>query len=156
MCVSYDVEFYSRTLKNADFKVLEYEKDGEVLLRFAVANGFRNIQNLVQKMKRRRCDFDFVEVMACPSGCLNGGAQSRPAAGGGDGGTQNVTGKETVAALEEAFRRLDSSSAPEENAESKRLYSDWLGGRHSDKASALLRTDYHEVEKMTNSLAIKW
>lgn len=46
-------------------------------VRFGVANGFRNIQNVVQKMKRKRCDFDFVEIMACPSGCLNGGAQSR-------------------------------------------------------------------------------
>ena len=73
----------------------------------AVANGFRNIQNLVQKMKRKRCDYDYVEVrfdlitssfpcllltsppssllpppapvqvMACPGGCLNGGAQLR-------------------------------------------------------------------------------
>ena len=42
-----------------------------------MANGFRNIQNLVQKMKRKRCTYDFVEVMACPSGCLNGGAQAR-------------------------------------------------------------------------------
>ena len=39
------------------------------------AYGFRNIQTLVQKMKRRACQYDFVEVMACPSGCLNGGGQ---------------------------------------------------------------------------------
>ena len=26
---------------------------------------------------RKRCDYDFVEIMACPSGCLNGGAQLR-------------------------------------------------------------------------------
>ena len=39
------------------------------------AYGFRNIQTLVQKMKRHACDYDFVEVMACPSGCLNGGGQ---------------------------------------------------------------------------------
>ena len=26
---------------------------------------------------RKRCDYDFVEVMACPSGCINGGAQLR-------------------------------------------------------------------------------
>ena len=39
------------------------------------AYGFRNIQTLVQKMKRHACDYDFVEIMACPSGCLNGGGQ---------------------------------------------------------------------------------
>ena len=70
-----------KTLKNADFQEITLEHDGEVQLAFAVANGFRNIQNLVQKMKRKRCQYDFVEVMACPSGCLNGGAQCRPEEG---------------------------------------------------------------------------
>ena len=34
-----------------------------------------NSQTLLQKMKRGLCDYDLVEVMACPSGCLNGGGQ---------------------------------------------------------------------------------
>ena len=51
--------------------------DGEVRLRFAYAYGFRNIQNVVQQMKRHKCEFDFVEIMACPSGCINGGGQIR-------------------------------------------------------------------------------
>ena len=68
-----------KTLKNADFREVILEKDGKTLLKFAIANGFRNIQNLVQKLKRKRCDFDFVEVLACPSGCVNGGAQLRQA-----------------------------------------------------------------------------
>ena len=68
-----DVEY--KILKNSDFQELSLCQDGEVKLSFAIANGFRNIQNLVQKMKRKRCHYDFVEVMACPSGCLNGGAQ---------------------------------------------------------------------------------
>lgn len=30
----------------------------------------------MQKMKRGKgCDFDFVEIMACPSGCVNGGGE---------------------------------------------------------------------------------
>ena len=66
-------ELEYRTLKNADFQEITLEHEGEVVLSFAIANGFRNIQNLVQKMKRKRCHYDFVEVMACPSGCLNGG-----------------------------------------------------------------------------------
>ena len=44
------------------------EANGEVLLRFAVANGFRNIQNIIQKIKRGKMTYDFVEIMACPSG----------------------------------------------------------------------------------------
>ena len=37
-------------------------------LRFATAYGFRNIQNIVPKVKRGKLPYDFVEVMACPSG----------------------------------------------------------------------------------------
>jgi len=42
--------------------------DEKPVLKFAAAYGFRNIQNLVQKMKRGKCPYHFVEVMACPSG----------------------------------------------------------------------------------------
>ena len=68
-----DIQY--KILKNSDFQELSLCQDGQTKLSFAIANGFRNIQNLVQKMKRKRCHYDFVEVMACPSGCLNGGAQ---------------------------------------------------------------------------------
>lgn len=54
-----------------------------MLLRFAKVYGFRNIQTLVRKIKRHHQldgagdSYDFVEVMACPSGCLNGGGQMK-------------------------------------------------------------------------------
>ena len=51
------------------------DQEGNILLHFAAAYGFRSIQNLVQKIKRKKCPYHFVEVMACPSGCLNGGGQ---------------------------------------------------------------------------------
>jgi hypothetical protein len=35
----------------------------------------------VRKIKRRACEYDYVEVMACPGGCLNGGGQSAAAPG---------------------------------------------------------------------------
>lgn len=51
--------------------------DGVTVLSFAKAYGFRNISTIVTKVKRGRCPYDFVEVMACPSGCVNGGGQVR-------------------------------------------------------------------------------
>lgn len=63
------VEF--RSLRNPDFQEAILRKDGETLLTFAIANGFRNIQNLVQKLKRGKCPYDYVEVMACPCGKLH-------------------------------------------------------------------------------------
>ena len=65
-----------KQLKNVDFKEMILEIDGEVKLRFALAYGFRNIQNFVQKIKKNNCPYHYIEVMACPSGCLNGGGKS--------------------------------------------------------------------------------
>lgn len=62
------VELNYKNLRNPDFREVTLEKDGKLLLRFAVANGFRNIQNLVQKLKRGKSAYHYVEVMACPSG----------------------------------------------------------------------------------------
>ena len=56
-----------KTLKNSDFREVSLEREGKTVLKFAIANGFRNIQNLVQKLKRKRCDYDFVEVIAIVS-----------------------------------------------------------------------------------------
>lgn len=57
-----------KSLRNPDFQEAVLEKDGQVVLKFAIANGFRNIQNLVQKLKRGKSPYDYVEVMACPTG----------------------------------------------------------------------------------------
>lgn len=54
--------------RNKDFQEVTLESEGRVLLHFAAAYGFRNIQNLVQKLKRGRCPYHYVEVMACPAG----------------------------------------------------------------------------------------
>lgn len=62
------VELNYKNLRNPDFREITLEKDGKLVLRFAVANGFRNIQNLVQKLKRGKSSYHYVEVMACPSG----------------------------------------------------------------------------------------
>ena len=40
---------------------------------FSLVYGFRNIQNLIRRIKLKRTKMDYCEVMACPSGCLSGG-----------------------------------------------------------------------------------
>jgi iron only hydrogenase large subunit-like protein len=57
-----------KQLRNVDFKEVNLEIDGQVKLRFALAYGFRNIQNVVQKMKKNNCSYHYIEIMACPSG----------------------------------------------------------------------------------------
>ena len=66
----------TKQLRNADFQELLLQDDqGKTLLRFASAYGFRNIQSLMRKIKGGKCEYDYVEVMACPGGCLNGAGQ---------------------------------------------------------------------------------
>ncbi|XP_015110181.1 probable cytosolic Fe-S cluster assembly factor AAEL012261 [Diachasma alloeum] len=136
-----------KSLRNPDFQEGVLERNGEVLLRFGVANGFRNIQNLVQKLKRNKCTYHYVEVMACPAGCLNGGAQIRP-----QDGSQP---RELAQRLEKNYHDLPESK-PENNKVVQNLYKSWLGSGHTDKASAFLHTQYHEIEKMSSALAMKW
>ncbi|KAF9822426.1 hypothetical protein SFRURICE_017701 [Spodoptera frugiperda] len=136
-----------KNLRNPDFREVTLEKDGQEVLRFAIANGFRNIQNLVQKLKRGKSPYHYVEVMACPSGCLNGGAQVRPVTG--------ESGRELVAQLEAMYSQLPLAT-PTDNKLVRKLYADWLDGRDSDKAKAMLHTTYHAVEKSDIALNIKW
>ena len=68
-----------KIMRNKDLIDLSLEDEsGNKLLSFAIVNGFRNIQTIVQRIKRKTCHYQYIEVMACPSGCLNGGAQLRP------------------------------------------------------------------------------
>ena len=77
--------FTTPRAKNPDLREVTLEVGGKTVLRFAAAYGFRNIQNVVRKCKAGARGgagsgdgYDFVEIMACPSGCLNGGGQLPP------------------------------------------------------------------------------
>ncbi|XP_026859146.2 cytosolic Fe-S cluster assembly factor narfl isoform X1 [Electrophorus electricus] len=140
-------EITYKTLRNKDFQEVTLEKDGVVLLRFAATYGFRNIQNLVQKLKRGKSLYHFVEVMACPSGCLNGGGQLKPVA--------DQSNKELLQQVDELYR-AERVSAPEGDARVVELYRSWLEGMGEEQAQQLLHTQYHAVEKSTSGLTIKW
>lgn len=85
-----------KTTRGRNNDVTEYSlvsAEGETLLKCARYYGFRNIQNLVRKLNPTRAsrmpgaasrrlagrgegnDYAYVEVMACPGGCTNGGGQ---------------------------------------------------------------------------------
>ena len=48
---------------------------GDLKLRIAVANGLGNADKLIAKVESGEEYFDFIEVMACPNGCIGGGGQ---------------------------------------------------------------------------------
>lgn len=65
---SMTIKIHFLNYRNKDFHEVTLEKNGEVLLRFAAAYGFRNIQNMILKLKKGKFPYHFVEVLACPRG----------------------------------------------------------------------------------------
>lgn len=152
--------------RNKDIQECCVEFAGGGRLRFASAYGFRNIQTIVRKIKSRTCPYDFVEIMACPSGCLNGGGQIRAA-----DGTNPLA---LLAAVEREYARLpvralgDSATLP--------LFASWkstqagagdaeqLAKRSCSAPSidaadrALLHTTYRRIEASDSLLSssMKW
>ena len=91
---------------------------GEKEVRIGVVSGLRNASNLIERIKNGE-HFDFVEVMACPGGCVNGGGQ--PFA--------PYTDKEKRGAGLYAADRLCSIKSSEENPLMATLYDGLLKGR---------------------------
>ena len=50
-------------------------EDGETVLKIAVVSGLGNAEKLIQKMNRGEAFYHFIEVMACPGGCIGGAGQ---------------------------------------------------------------------------------
>lgn len=46
-------------------------------VKIAVVSGLANADRLIASIEKGEANYDFVEVMACPSGCINGGGQPR-------------------------------------------------------------------------------
>ena len=50
-------------------------KLGDVELKLAVVHGLKNAKAVVEEIRAGTCDYDFIEVMACPGGCIAGAGQ---------------------------------------------------------------------------------
>lgn len=69
---------YQTPPRKRDYRELTLTVNNESVLRFAACYGFNNIKNVCKAIKQGTCKYDFVELMACPGACLNGGGQIRP------------------------------------------------------------------------------
>ena len=48
---------------------------GDIKLKLGVVHGLKNAAEVVEKIRKGECDYDLVEVMACPGGCIGGAGQ---------------------------------------------------------------------------------
>lgn len=121
---------------------------------FAKAYGFRNIQSVMMKMKTKRCKIDFVEIMACPKGCVNGGGQYKIV----DRETPLET-RDRVAAVSDQLHNV-VRRRPEDSPLVRWLYG---GSGLNDNPCSLpalevLHTRYHAIPKLEQiaPLVAKW
>lgn len=136
--------------RNPDFREVALVVDGREVLKFAIAYGFRNIQSIMTKIRRNKCPYHYVEIMACPSGCLNGGGQIKP--------KSTLLATELLGNVTRRFQELQVR-APSDNPACKYVYETYFGGQpFSESARGAFHTRYHAVPKLelSNPLGIKW
>lgn len=121
----------SKNLTEAKLKI------GDVEVNIAVVSGLSNARKLLESIQAGESKYDFVEVMSCPNGCINGGGQTI------------LDDKSYVDARSERLYFLDENSDirfSHENPDIKQLYSTFLEKPLSHTAHMLLHTEHSSFE----------
>jgi len=104
---------------------------------FAVVNGMETLRQLIAEIKSGTLQLDYVEVMACEGGCVNGGGQ-----------LINVDEK-SIKARSKGLYDIDDTDmikVAHKNQIVLELYADYLDNPLSEKAQKLLHTSYSKKE----------
>ena len=128
-----------RAVRGTDrgIKEAEYEIGG-ALVRVCCVSGIRNASQVLDAVKAGEKHYDFIEIMACPGGCVNGGGQpSQPT------DVRNFTDLKGLRARalydEDEGVTLRKSH---DNPLVKQVYEEYLGKPGSEKAHKILHTSY--------------
>jgi len=109
-----------------------------VELRCAVAHGLVNAKKLMQSVKDGKAVYHFIEIMACPGGCLGGGGQPYPT-------SADIRLKRSEAIYTEDAEMTIRKS--HENPEVLAIYKEFLGKPNGHKSHELLHTSYKTRER---------
>ncbi|HPE14900.1 MAG TPA: NADH-dependent [FeFe] hydrogenase, group A6 [Bacilli bacterium] len=136
--------------KNIDFKEVRglkgikeatYDVD-EIAVKVAVVNGIGNAKIMIDKIKNNEVDYQFVEFMTCPGGCINGGGQPI-----------NINKIDNIKELRTKALLDDDKNLPirkaHENPQIIELYKSYFKKPGSKKAHELLHTSYQKLDKYT-------
>lgn len=108
-------------------------KLGEQEIKVAVVHGLSQAKTVVDAIKNGECDYQLIEVMACPGGCVGGGGQPFP----NDAEHRKLRAR----GLYQIDQQRELRCA-DDNPMVERLYRQHLEQPGSDKAEALLHTTY--------------
>lgn len=118
-------------------------------VKIAVAHGMKNAKVLLDDIRAGKSEYQFIEIMGCPGGCIAGGGQPyvRPCFLPNEGTDILDTYKEKRAA---ALYKEDESKTyrfSHRNPQIIELYKEYLGEPNSHKAHELLHTTYEAKER---------
>ena len=111
---------------------------GDTTIKVAVTSGTANAKKLLKAVQAGEVDVQFIEVMACPGGCVNGGGQPyQPAS------VRMTTDLRAVraAVLYNDDKECDIRKS-QDNAACMKLYDEYFGAPNSEKAHHILHTHY--------------
>ena len=136
-------------IDNVDFHQVRGEKGlreatvmlGATSLKIAIVHGLANAKAVAQKVLAGECDYDFIEVMACPGGCIGGAGQP-------------VTRDRTIRArrakgLYDADKMLELHKSQDNHFVSQ-CYAQTLGEVGGHKAHELLHTHYASRRRISD------
>ena len=118
-------------------------KAGGKTIRAAVAHGLGNARKLIEKVRNGEVEVDFIEIMACPGGCVNGGGQPIVP-------SKVRMDKDIRAERAKAVYNEDKAlplRKSHDNPYIKKLYEEYLGEPCGHKSHELLHTHYQARDK---------
>ncbi len=124
-------------IKRADVNIAGNE------LSVRVASGLGNAQKILEEIKSGKADFQFVEIMACPGGCIMGGGQPIKSSKI----RQNIDVRSLRANCLYSIDEKSTVRKSHENPVIKKIYAEYLEKPGSHKAHELLHTHYAIREK---------
>lgn len=129
-----------RRTREDEFTMTAEVPIGDITVQAAIVSGLGNTRHLIQRIERGEVHYDFVEVMACPGGCVGGGGQPIH------------DSEELALTRSKNLYFLDSSNElrfSHENKDVLKLYEDFMEAPLSHKAHMLLHTDHTAWEMPT-------
>lgn len=118
-------------------------KIGDKDVKVAVAHGLGNARKIMEDIKNGTADYSFVEVMACPGGCIMGGGQ--PIKNSKTRMSVDIRAKRASAMYSIDERSIIRKS--HENPILKEIYKEYIGKPGEHKAHELLHTHYTPMEE---------
>ncbi len=107
-------------------------------VKVAVASGLANAKILMDKIRNGEADYQFIEIMSCPGGCVNGGGQPIKSAYVRNNNDIRAIRAASIYAADKAMKYRKSH----DNPAIKELYETYLGEPNGHKAHKILHTSY--------------